>query len=193
LGPWVCCRSSTRRRRCRSILPAARDRPSRPRPGLTAPRPCSVETLAVALRWRSRTCGLTNSPAVVVVQLPLTEPDAPSRAAMLPSRPFVRDDDASRVREAILDQSERSAWTLGIRPAWRTYNQSFMDYLIAHEFGHALGLSDSPMTCPLSNSVMDTPFSTCGQPMASSGPRTSDGMAVAKTSCNPTGVTAVCR
>ncbi len=91
--------------------------------------------------------------------------------------------------------SSQGAWQspahVRVRETWSSWtDQTFLDWLLAHEMGHALGLDEN--NCPLASSLMG-PFNACGQHMNSTGPSVSDGMPVKKTTYDPQGTTAVCQ
>jgi len=90
------------------------------------------------------------------------------------------------------DGSWNAPATIRIRDEWQQWNnQSFLDWLLAHELTHTLGLHDNP-DCPLTKSLVG-PFNSCGQDMTNTGPTVNDALPVAKTTYNPAGSTLVCR
>lgn len=87
------------------------------------------------------------------------------------------------------DGSWNVAVPIHVRDNWTQWSDSFRDWVLTHELGHAFGLSEN--TCPLADSLFG-PFSACGQNMSNTAPTVSDGMAVKKTTYNPDGSTTVC-
>lgn len=82
--------------------------------------------------------------------------------------------------------------TLRVNDSWRNWTDpSFLDWLMAHELAHSLGLWEQ-QDCQLSQSLM-APFGACGQHMNTTGPTVNNSMPAKKTTYNPQGTTAVCR
>lgn len=82
--------------------------------------------------------------------------------------------------------------TLRVNDSWRNWTDpSFLDWLMAHELAHSLGLWEQ-QDCQLSQSLL-APFGACGQHMNTTGPTVNNSMPAKKTTYNPQGTTAVCR